>query len=285
MDFCHLHKRPPMPACEETLLELAAFLKAAGLHASSICGYFSAIRHLHIINGFPDPTLGCERLKLVKRGLAVGSTPKPLRAPITSRELLAFLSFLDLSVFDDALVLALCCLGFFGFMRVSEMLAPSQNPDPATSLTAADLTWSPGRLQVLLKTSKGDPSRSGVRLSLGLAEGVVCPLKATLGYLLHRARLVPAPDHARAPLFLATSGRPATKSWFASRLADLAKKAGVAGLVKPHSLRIGAATSAWHAGLSDSQIKCLGRWKSSAFLRYLRPSSEDLAALSSRIAR
>jgi len=47
-----------------------------------------------------------------------------------------------------------------------------------------------------------------------------------------------------------------------------------------HSFRSGAATTAATRGLPDSQIKQLGRWKSAAYLRYIKPSPQHLAALS-----
>ena len=40
-----------------------------------------------------------------------------------------------------------------------------------------------------------------------------------------------------------------------------------------HSFRIGAATSAAANGFSDEEIQSLGRWRSSAFQRYIRPAS------------
>ena len=42
---------------------------------------------------------------------------------------------------------------------------------------------------------------------------------------------------------------------------------------KGHSFRIGAASYAEDRGLSDAQIRMLGRWKSNAFLRYIRVPS------------
>ena len=46
------------------------------------------------------------------------------------------------------------------------------------------------------------------------------------------------------------------------------------------NFRIGAATSAKHAGISDAHLKALGRWKSHAYPIYIRPSRQDLANLS-----
>jgi len=42
---------------------------------------------------------------------------------------------------------------------------------------------------------------------------------------------------------------------------------------KSHSFRIGAASWAASKGMSDAQIRAFGRWKSNAFLRYIRAPS------------
>ena len=53
-----------------------------------------------------------------------------------------------------------------------------------------------------------------------------------------------------------------------------------------HSCRIGAASTAARAGIEDSTtIKMLGRWESAAFLRYIRMPRDQLAAMSTRLAR
>ena len=77
------------------------------------------LRNLHIINGLEDPTVGRERLALVKRGIAVNIAPLPLRAAVTDTHIKAFLDFLDLNLFEDKCFFAMCVIGFFVFFSES----------------------------------------------------------------------------------------------------------------------------------------------------------------------
>ena len=63
-------------------------------------------------------------------------------------------------------------------------------------------------------------------------------------------------------------------SYVVRNLRKLHKCLSVCGLdssrYKGHSFRIGAASLVVEKGLSDSQIRAMGRWNSNAFRKYIR---------------
>lgn len=282
-DFCTKSGAQALPASEPTLLAFITELNATGVKAETVSGYLSAIRHLHLINGFGDPLVGRERLTLIKRGISKQASPTALRAAVTNTHIQAFIDLIDLAVYNDAVFFAMCCCGFLGFLRISEMTHPDSGFSPDTCLTAADISWNDDGMIFLLRRSKTDRRNEGVRIVIGKNDSPVCAVKALQHYLNLRHSHWPFLDMSTSPLFTKLDGAPITKSVFSARLTELAGKVGVEGKVTPHSLRIGAATAAWRAGFSDSQIQSLGRWKSRAFMRYLRIDNETLAGLSTKL--
>ena len=89
-----------------------------------------------------------------------------------------------------------------------------------------------------------------------------------------------------APLFIFHNGKPLSQEQLIIHLRQALSKAGVnAAGYSGHSFRIGAATAAVNAGLSDSMIKALGCWKSDAFMAYIRSPSHHITAVTSRLAK
>jgi hypothetical protein len=119
-------------------------------------------------------------------------------------------------------------------------------------------------VKIHLKQSKTDQLGRGVDIVVGRTDSDLCPVAAILAYIAARG-------NRQGPFFLTGTGTPLTKPNF---IADLRRVLAAAGLPQDdyagHSFRIGAATSAALAGVEDSTIQLLGRWQSSAFLRYVR---------------
>ena len=78
------------------------------------------------------------------------------------------------------------------------------------------------------------------------------------------------------PLFITDEGGPMSRSWFGTKLRILCQACGLPPeSYTAHSLRIGAATSA-AASSQVSTLKAMGRWRSNAYARYLRPGAQEV---------
>ena len=167
---------------------------------------------------------------------------------------------------------------FFGFLRVGEVVVPSDSAyDPSIHLSIADVSVdsrsSPSYVAVNIKSSKTDPFRRGVTIYLGRTHDQICPVAATLRYMVERG-------FAKGPLFVFEDGRLLTRERFVMAVRESLATAGVVSSdYCGHSFRIGAATTAAERGVQDSLIRTLGRWESSAYLLYIRTPKDAICAV------
>ena len=120
-------------------------------------------------------------------------------------------------------------------------------------------------LRIIIKQSKTDPFQQGVSLFLEETDTSLCPVEAILSYLVIRG-------NSPGPLYIMQDSRRLTRQLFSDSLNDILKELHLdIGSYNTHSFRIGAATSAKEAGISDSHIMMLGRWRTSAYHSYCTP--------------
>ena len=177
---------------------------------------------------------------------------------------------------------AAMCIGFFGFMRTGEFTV-SEPHSAARVLAIADVSVdsreNPQLVNLRLRSSKTDQYGEGVTISLARNDSDLCPVAAVLAYVAVR-------PPGEGPLLRDAEGSPLTKRLFSRKFHEVLKGAGIDPThYKGHSFRIGAATSAAAVGISDSNIKMLGRWSSDAFQTYIRTPSSELGALATRLSR
>ena len=104
---------------------------------------------------------------------------------------------------------AICCSAFFDFLRCREFTVPKETDyHHNVHLSYADVTVdfksNPHMIHILIKQSKTDPFRKGVKLSLGRTDHVVCPVSAILAYLAVR-------EAQPRPLFLTDHNKAVTR--------------------------------------------------------------------------
>ncbi|XP_065915585.1 uncharacterized protein [Dysidea avara] len=289
LHFCKAVGIKPLPGSEGALTLFTTHLAVSNVSHGTIKVYLSAVRHLHICKGLHGHFSQqlTPRLHLILRGIKkrqadVHSRRK--RLPITTQLLGKIRHLLSKQpTYDNTTLWAMCCLAFFGLLRVSEFTIPSKGSyNPSRHLSLQDVTVDnrikPRLLQLFLKQSKTDPFKQGAQVYVGATDTTICPVKAVLSYLARR-------NSRPGPIFITKEGKGWTNSMFRSALQSLMGKLKLnRHHYNTHSFRIGAATSASLANISDTHIQMLGRWKSNAFQRYIRPPPTEVAKLSKSIA-
>ncbi len=268
--FCTTFGLAPLPVSEHQLCQFCSHLAARNLTHSTIKGYLSAIRHLQIAAGLPDPVMSSmAKLNGVIKATRARGNPSSL--PTILRQISAVWEAQGLS--QDQVMLWAASTVCFLRARELRLTMPSTQP-PVEDITVDDIA-NPSMLKLHLKASKTDPFRKGVDVVVGRTQDKLCPIAATLAYLALRGK---GPGF----LFQFRDGKPLTKTRFVDAIRSALATAGLnpkdyAG----HSFRIGAATTAHSRGLNDSTIQTLRRWSSSAYLVYMKTPKDQLAVFSS----
>ena len=253
---------------------------------STISTYLAGVRHLHIINGVGNPLEGKLQLQLVLKGVHRIKPQKSCpRLPITPLILATIKAALDgQATFDDIMLWAACCVGFFGFMRCGEFtVAAAATYDSSKHLSVRDVAvdnhTDPTMIAVTLRYSKTDQFGAGTTVHLGRTATSICPVSALFNYLAVRP---PGEGH----LFITQEGTPLTKALFMQRVKAALSQAGMdTSWYKGHSFRIGAATTAAAVGMNEGLIKTLGQWNSSAYQTYIQMPPTEVASMSAMLGR
>lgn len=259
-----------------------AFLASQGLSPQSVSVYLAGVRHLAVCAGDkPEDRSQWPRLQYVIRGLArtrANVGPRP-RLPITGSILARLGRIWSEGSFQDRLLWAASCVGFFGFLRSGEFTSTVGQPVSGLLVedVAIDSHECPAVVRIRLRIAKMDPFGKGVDIFLGATGSEVCPVGALLKYLSVR----PA---GKGPLFVGEDRTPLSRSYYVSHLKMALRRAGIDdSQYSGHSLRIGAATTAAAVGIPDHVIKMLGRWRSEAYHLYIRVPGESLAQFTRRL--
>lgn len=251
---------------------------------ATIRSYLSAVRNLHIIEGYQDPVAGPTRLEMVLRGVQRAKAhPGKMKLPVTPLILRHIWEDLQggHEKEDARMLWAACCLAFFCFMRVAEFtIARAGQFYARVHLNPYDISLDsqerPTLMEVRIKSSKTDQFHMGTSVFLAATRTELCPVSAVLCYLAERPR-------ARGPMFLLGW---LTRVKFVTLFRRVLNTGGIqANAFTGHSFRIGVATTAAAKGVPDNTIKALGRWTSEAYQVYIWLPRERLAVLSQTLTQ
>ncbi|XP_069838462.1 uncharacterized protein [Dendropsophus ebraccatus] len=166
------------------------------------------------------------------------------------------------SPYESTLFSACFCTAFFGALRVGELLPPSKHKPGG--LLYEDVVVANDVLRIRVRSSKTDQFGRGAWLPIRQVQGSLCPVQQVSDYLALR----PAGSH----FFVHVDSTPVTQFQFLSVFRRCLSAVGAPpDQFATHSFRIGAATEAARAGLSEAEVQRIGRWRSACFAGYIRP--------------
>ncbi|XP_077870385.1 uncharacterized protein LOC102807950 [Saccoglossus kowalevskii] len=155
---------------------------------------------------------------------------------------------------DKAILWSAFTLAFFGFLRVSEFVAPASTTfDPQCTLLTTDITCNTD-LVIALKASKTNPFRRGCNIIIAPSQSSVCAVQAYQAYKALHSSV------AHLPAFQFANSTFLMRQAVSNHIQDLLTRASVPDVncYTTHSFRSGAATTAADANLPDWLIKALG---------------------------
>ena len=160
---------------------------------------------------------------------------------------------------------------FFGALRGTEYLSRG-NKEKVTRRTCKrrNVVVKSCYMKLFIAASKTDQSFHGTTVRLPALKSKFCPVKAMKKYLSTAGQTL----QPHKPLFMLQNGQNATVSWLNRLLKKLLPSSS--GKFTTHSLRIGFATSAAAAGVSEHTIRAAGRWHGSSHLRYIKGPRHDV---------
>ena len=170
LKFCRTQQiEVPFPVSERTLCQLIAWLHTQHLASSTVKNYLAAVRHSQIALGLGDRKIGSmTQLEYVIRGMKRKTqTTRRMRLPISPVMLQGVRRIWQQH--PNPRDAAMLC--FFGFLRVGEIVSPSDRFDPACHPAQGDVrvnnNQDPQFVVVQIKASKTDPFRQGTSVYLG----------------------------------------------------------------------------------------------------------------------
>lgn len=272
-EFCESHASL-LPVWVNNLALFISYLSARKFASSSISTYVSALSYVRKLAHFPDPTKHFLVQKILAAHSKLYSTPD-VRLPITRgvlHRLVLALNHTNSSAYQRLLFQTMFLVAFYGFFRVGELTAKGANLKPLVQIQNLHFRFKDNCVTaatILIADYKHNSSRRPFSVVLDCVTGPdFCPVNYLQRYCAMRG---PTPG----PLFCFADGSPVKTSHFTQQLQRALNFCGLdSSQYKSHSFRIGAASSAADNGLSDAQIRHLGRWKSDAFKLYIRQPSE-----------
>ena len=289
--FCAWYHLTAFPALEDTLMVFATYLdEHLQRHYTTVHHYMAPIHVAHIALGLPNPLQNCPHLQqLLWEICQLQPQPQPDSGhqSITTEFLCRARPLHWLHLPKDSVLWAALTLGHYGLFHSGKLVQ--------WKLAEAGLPWyicvrdvtphfSQGCLHyvcIMLSGSKTDPFHVGCSVIIGCTGTPVCEACEAWSIIQQHQWTQTSPD---AP-FLQIDGRTLDHLTLVRHIKDIVAKLGLNPFrYSGHSLCIRGATSAVQVGLSQWQIKLLGRRNSQAYQVYIQQDQLACVGLAAHMA-
>lgn len=154
--FCVYYGLQPFPASEWQMVRFARYLGNSVTSVETVKNYISGIRTLHSIAGYKTTNTLGPNLTLMIRALKFELAHAVKQAkPMTPRLLFKIYQIIDLSDLTDIIAFAALVIGFYLFLRASNLVPASTGEfKPGEQLTRGDLRCYKGYTMIDVKWSK-----------------------------------------------------------------------------------------------------------------------------------
>lgn len=265
-----LNKAITLPVeCHDVGLYLS-HLTTLGLQPNTVQSHLSAISFVHKINNCGDPTqtfLIKKLMTALHRKIPCIDKRRPVSVTLL-KLLISDLNFIHTSAYDVAMFSAMYSLAYSACLRVGE-LAVSNHKDNTIQLSQINeviINSETTAIRIYFSQYKHSDGDKPILEINAQVNDKLCPVKMLKNYLNLRPSLP-------GPIFLSSSGKPISRQQFVNALHTSIKFRSLdPSFYNTHSFRIGRCSDMMSNGFSDAQIRAVGRWKSNAYKRYIRPS-------------
>ena len=240
------------------------------LSPATIRTYLSAISFVHKLHQQPDPSSTYVIGKTLQGIRNQQQTPQPQLLPITKPILHTLVAALPFAVRDHFQLLlwrSIFLLTFHGCLRAGEVTLACNR---AHVIQLDQVTITSQSITITFRSYKHSRGTTPTIVINATGTHSTCPVVALQKYLHARG---PSPGH----LYTHQDSSTPTRSQFSTVLKTTATLSSLpAERYNTHSFRAGRATQMASDGLSDQVIRSAGRWKSTAYQRYIRPTDVTL---------
>jgi hypothetical protein len=217
--------------------------------------YFPNVRHARNSRLVQRTLKGCSKLK---------AQPVQRKTPFSTEDLThLLLCYCSSDTHDDLLFLSIFLTGFFGLLRLGELVFPSDKAirDWRKITRRSSVLVTSRHYEFTLPAHKADRYFDGCRVIIWGEQFGFSTRRRFLQYLSSRDKNFPL----ASPLWLTAAGTVPDRAFFMSRMKLL-----FTGNYGGHSLRAGGATLLAERGVAPHIIQATGRWSSDAFQLYIR---------------